>query len=99
MRFVAFTSNVFAILGLRALYFLLACVVHKFHFLKLGLSAILVFVGVKMLIVDLYKVPIGVSLGIIATTLAASVVASLLFPKAVAAHDPMKSSSDSTIQN
>ncbi|WP_396627422.1 TerC family protein [Luteitalea sp.] len=97
--FIVYTSNVFAILGLRALYFLLAGVVHKFHFLKLGLSAILVFVGVKMLIVDLYKVPIGVSLGIIATTLAASVVASLLFPKAVAAHDPMKSSSDSTIQN
>lgn len=88
--FIVYTSNVFAILGLRALYFLLARVVHTFHFLKLGLAVILVFVGVKMLIVDLYKVPVGVSLGIIAALLATAVGASLLFPKAARDHDPVE---------
>ena len=87
--FLVYTSNVFAILGLRALYFLLARVIHKFHFLKLGLSAVLVFVGAKMLLVDVYKVPIGLSLGVIAAILATAVAASLLFPKAVAEHDPI----------
>lgn len=80
--FLVYTSNVFAILGLRSLYFLLAEVVTKFRFLKLGLSAILVFVGIKMLIVDIYHIPILVSLGVIATTLAISIVASLLLPEA-----------------
>ena len=79
--FIVFTSNVFAILGLRALYFLLAGVIHKFHYLKLGLSAVLVFVGAKMLLVDVYKIPIGLSLGVIALVLATAVVASLLFPR------------------
>lgn len=88
--FLVYTSNVFAILGLRSLYFLLAGVIHKFHFLKLGLSVVLVFVGAKMLLTDLYKVPIGVSLGAIATILAVSVVASLLFPKEVKKHDPVE---------
>ena len=87
--FVVYTSNVFAILGLRALYFLLAGVIHKFHFLKLGLSAVLVFVGTKMLLLDLYPVPVGVSLIVIALVLGASVGASLLWPKAAAAHDPV----------
>lgn len=76
--FIVYTSNVFAILGLRSLYFLLAGVVDKFHYLKLGLSVVLVFVGVKMLIVDLYKIPIGLSLGVIATILTTSIVASLI---------------------
>jgi tellurite resistance protein TerC len=87
--FIVYTSNVFAILGLRALYFLLAGVIHRFHFLKLGLSVVLVFVGAKMLLVDVYKVPIGLSLGVIALVLATAIGASLLFPKAAAAHDPM----------
>ena len=64
--FLVYTSNVFAILGLRSLYFLLAGVIDKFHYLKLGLSVVLVFVGAKMLLVDVYKVPIGLSLGVIA---------------------------------
>lgn len=81
--FLVYTSNVFAILGLRALYFLLAGVIHKFHYLKLGLSAVLVFVGVKMLLADLYKVPIMTSLAIIGGLLAVSVIASVLFPKRV----------------
>jgi tellurite resistance protein TerC len=88
--FLVYTSNIFAILGLRALYFLLAGVIHKFHFLKLGLSVVLVFVGGKMLLTDIYKVPVGLSLGVIALVLSTAVVASLLFPKAAAAHDPVQ---------
>jgi len=76
--FIVYTSNVFAILGLRSLYFLLAGVVDKFHYLKLGLSVVLVFVGIKMVLVDLYKIPVGISLGVIAGILATSIVASLL---------------------
>jgi tellurite resistance protein TerC len=75
--FIVYTSNVFAILGLRSLYFLLAGVVNKFHYLKLGLSVVLVFVGIKMVIVDLYKIPVGLSLGVIAAILAISVAASI----------------------
>ena len=88
--FIVYTSNVFAILGLRALYFLLAGVIHKFHYLKLGLSAVLVFVGAKMLVTYFdYHVPIGISLGVIGTVLLASVAASLMFPRSVDAHDPV----------
>jgi tellurite resistance protein TerC len=76
--FIVFTSNIFAILGLRSLYFLLAGVVDKFRYLKLGLSFVLVFVGLKMLLVDYYKVPVGLSLGIIAGILGGSVIASLI---------------------
>ena len=76
--FIVFTSNVFAILGLRSLYFLLAGVVDKFHYLKLGLSVVLVFVGIKMVIVDLYKIPVGLSLGVIAAILTTSIIASVI---------------------
>jgi tellurite resistance protein TerC len=79
--FIIFTSNVFAILGLRALYFALAGITQYFHYLKYGLSAILVFVGVKMLVVDFYKVPIVYSLSTILGILIVSVVFSLIFPK------------------
>ena len=79
--FIVYTSNVFAILGLRALYFLLAGVIHRFHYLQLGLSFVLVFVGTKMLLADVYKIPIGISLGVVALLLTAAVVASLLWPK------------------
>jgi tellurite resistance protein TerC len=75
--FIVYTSNVFAILGLRSLYFLLAGVIDKFYYLKLGLSVVLAFVGTKMVIVDIYKIPIGLSLGVIASILAISVIASL----------------------
>jgi tellurite resistance protein TerC len=75
--FIVYTSNVFAILGLRALYFLLANVMDKFQYLKFGLSAVLVFIGVKMVIVDFYKIPIGVSLAVVASILTISVLASL----------------------
>lgn len=79
--FIIFTSNVFAILGLRALYFALAGITQYFHYIKYGLSAILVFVGVKMVMVDFYKIPVLISLFTILGILVISVVASLLFPK------------------
>jgi len=84
--FIVYTSNVFAILGLRALYFLLAGIITKFHYLRLGLSVVLVFVGAKMLLTELYKIPVTVSLAVIALILTASIIASLLFPKRAAAH-------------
>ncbi|MFA7360495.1 MAG: TerC family protein [Candidatus Kapaibacterium sp.] len=76
--FIVYTSNVFAILGLRALYFALAGVMKYFRFLKIGLSVILVFVGTKMMIVDFVKFPIVTSLGIIIAILAISVIASVV---------------------
>jgi TerC family integral membrane protein len=78
--FIIYTSNVFAILGLRSLYFALAGVMKSFHFLHYGLSAILVFVGAKMLMSDVYKIPVGVALGVVAGILIISVIASLAFP-------------------
>ena len=75
--FIVYTSNVFAILGLRSLYFLLAGVVDKFYYLKLGLSVVLVFVGIKMVMVDIYKIPVALSLGVIASILTIAVLASL----------------------
>jgi TerC family integral membrane protein len=76
--FIVYTSNVFAILGLRALYFMLAGVMEMFVYLKVGLSFVLCFVGTKMLVVDFYKIPIGVSLGVVGGILFLSVVVSLL---------------------
>jgi tellurite resistance protein TerC len=76
--FIVFTSNVLAILGLRSMYFLLASVVHRFVYLKTGLSAILVFIGGKMLLLDLYKIPTEVSLLVVLAILAVSIAASLV---------------------
>jgi tellurite resistance protein TerC len=76
--FIVYTSNVFAILGLRALYFMLAGIMSMFVYLKVGLSFVLCFVGAKMLLVDIYKIPIGVSLAIIGGVLAVAVLASLV---------------------
>jgi len=75
--FVIYTSNVFAILGLRSLYFILASAIRKFRYLRPGLSVILIFVGIKMLIADVYKLPIVLSLGIISCVLLMAVAASL----------------------
>lgn len=77
--FIIFTSNIFAILGLRSMYFLLADIITRFGYLKIGLSLVLVFVGVKMLLTDVYKIPIGWSLAGIATILGLSIVASLIW--------------------
>ena len=75
--FIVYTSNVFAILGLRALYFLLANVMDKFQYLKLGLSAVLTFIGIKMVIVDFYHIPVAASLTVVASILTVSILASL----------------------
>ncbi len=75
--FIVYTSNVFAILGLRSLYFLLAGVMDKFTYLKLGLAVVLTFVGIKMVMVDVYKIPVGMSLGVIVSILGVSIIASL----------------------
>ncbi len=75
--FIVFTSNAFAILGLRALYFMLAGMIHRFVYLKLGLAVVLVFVGVKLLVSSLYTIPIWGSLTFIAVAITASIIASL----------------------
>ena len=67
--FIVLTSNLFAIMGLRAMYFLLANVAERFSMLKYGLSVIPVFIGIKMLIIDFFHIPIGVSLGVVASIL------------------------------
>lgn len=79
--FIVFTSNIFAILGLRSLYFALASMMDRFHYLKVGLGLVLAFVGAKMVLADVYKIPIAVSLAVVAGLLATSVIASLLRPR------------------
>lgn len=78
--FIVLTSNVFAILGLRAMYFVLAGMHEKFHLLSYGLAIVLVFIGVKMLLIDIYKIPIVWSLGFTVTTLAITMLLSLRIP-------------------
>jgi tellurite resistance protein TerC len=78
--FIVLTSNVFAVLGLRAMFFLLAGMADRFHLLPYGLALVLMFIGVKMLIVDLVKIPVAVSLGVVAATIGATIVLSLLRP-------------------
>ncbi|MDD2934574.1 MAG: TerC family protein [Methylotenera sp.] len=75
--FIVFTSNIFAILGLRALYFLLADMADRFHLLKYGLAVVLIFVGTKMLIVEWFKIPVAVSLGVVIAVLGISILLSL----------------------
>lgn len=80
--FIVFTSNIFAILGLRALYFALAGIMDLFHHLHYGLAAILVFVGGKMVLSDVVHVPVALSLGVVATCLVAAIAASMIWKKA-----------------
>jgi tellurite resistance protein TerC len=82
--FIVYTSNIFAILGLRALFFLLAGVIGRFQYLKVGLGLVLVFVGAKMVISDVYKIPIVVSLLIVAGLITGSILVSWLRPAAMA---------------
>ena len=79
--FVIFTSNMFALLGLRALYFALAGLMRMFHYLHYGLSAILIFIGAKLMISEFYEIPMTISLGVVGFILLLSVVLSLLLPK------------------
>jgi tellurite resistance protein TerC len=80
--FIVLTSNVFAILGLRALYFLLAGMHERFHLLSYGLAVVLLFIGTKMLLIDIYKISVGISLGVTAAILAASMILSQWIPAA-----------------
>jgi tellurite resistance protein TerC len=84
--FIVLTSNVFAVLGLRAMFFLLAGMADRFHLLPYGLAAVLIFIGAKMLLIDVYKIPILVSLGVVAATIGLTVVLSLMRPPADAKH-------------
>lgn len=85
--FIVFTSNVFAILGLRALYFAIAGIMRLFTYLHFGLSAILVFVGAKMLLSHFFEIPAAVALGVIAGVLLLSILASIAFPRQSALPD------------
>ncbi|MCW5200641.1 TerC family protein [Desulfobulbus sp. F4] len=76
--FIVFTSNIFAILGLRAMYFLLSDMAQRFHLLKYGLAIILIFIGAKMLLLDIYKIPVGIALGIVGLILVLSIAASFI---------------------
>jgi tellurite resistance protein TerC len=78
--FIVYAANAFSLLGLAALYFVLADMLGRFRYLNVGLAVVLVFVGVKMTISDLYKIPIALSLGVIVLTLTVAVVASLRRP-------------------
>lgn len=75
--FIVLTSNVFAILGLRAMYFMLADLADRFHLLKYGLAFILIFIGIKMLLLDIYKIPVGFALSVVGIVLVVSMLASL----------------------
>ena len=79
--FIVYTSNIFAILGLRALYFVLAGVMGRFRYLNTGLAMVLAFVGAKMMLTDLYKIPIGASLAVVALLLSGALLASVIHPQ------------------
>jgi tellurite resistance protein TerC len=79
--FIVYTSNIFAILGLRSLYFALAGIMRLFHYLRYGLVVVLIFVGCKMLIADFFKIPTGISLGVVVGVLIISVITSIKWPR------------------
>ena len=78
--FIVYTSNVFALLGLRALFFAVASMMRLFHYLQYGLGVILAFIGVKMMLATIYKIPVGIALAVIAGVLVISVVFSVMWP-------------------
>jgi len=79
--FIVYTSNVFAVLGLRSMYFVLAGAMELFHYLHYGLAVVLIFIGAKMVASDYYQIPTGIALGVVAGVLLVSVLASLLHPR------------------
>jgi len=86
--FIVLTSNIFAVLGLRALYFLLAGMAERFHLLSYGLALVLVFIGIKMLLLEIYKIPVGVALLGVAALIGGAIALSLLRPPPHATTDP-----------
>jgi tellurite resistance protein TerC len=95
--FVVYTSNVFAVLGLRGLFFLLAGIMKLFRYLKVGISLVLAFIGIKMLIVDLYKIPAGASLMVVGALLGLSILASVLVRPQEAEPEPALSEAQSVL--
>ena len=93
--FIVYTSNVFAILGLRSLYFALAGIIHRFSYLKYGLSLVLVFIGTKMILIDIWKVPTALALGVTATLIGGSIVLSLIKTRNEPAHTGLSPASPS----
>ena len=85
--FIVLTSNVFAVLGLRAMFFLLQGMADRFHLLPYGLALVLMFIGAKMLLIDVYKIPITVSLGVVAATIGTTIALSLMRPQSPAGDD------------
>ena len=85
--FIVLTSNVFAVLGLRAMFFLLQGMADRFHLLPYGLALVLMFIGAKMLLIDVYKIPITVSLGVVAATIGTTIALSLMRPQSPAGGD------------
>jgi tellurite resistance protein TerC len=77
-KFIVYTSNIFAILGLRSLYFALAGIMPLFHYLKYGLVLLLIFVGIKMLLAQHYHIPTGIALGVVAVVIVFAIVASVI---------------------
>lgn len=96
--FIVFTSNVFAILGLRALYFALASVIDKFRYLKVSLMLVLVYVGVKMILSHHYPIPTGISLGVIVGILATGIVSSILVSSSATADPRPEAASEQTVK-
>jgi tellurite resistance protein TerC len=92
--FIVLTSNIFAILGLRAMYFLLAAVAAKFHLLSYGLAVILVFIGSKMLLVDVVKIPVLLSLGVVVAILAVTMLWSVRTAPKLDAVRPVDAAAD-----
>ena len=94
--FIVFTASIMAVLGLRSMYFLLAHVVHRFVYLKTGLALILVYIGIKMLLLDVLHIPSLVSLGVIIAVLAVSIVASLMFGQPEEPRQVIEAEADAT---
>lgn len=97
--FIVYTSNVFAILGLRSVYFALAGMMEIFHYLHYGLAVILVFIGAKMMLADIYKIPIGVALAVVAGVLAFSIILSLIKPHKKAKLPKLDAEGEAAISN
>lgn len=94
--FIVFTSNIFAVLGLRSLYFVLAGMAERFHYLQPGLALVLVFVGAKMMISDWLHIPVLVSLAVITSLLTVSIIASMARTRRLARRDRMEAREDTT---
>ena len=95
---IVYSSNIFAILGLRALFFALAGLFYLFRYLSTGICVVLAFVGVKMLLSDVFEMPVLISLGVVLTILAGSVILSIVLPKKESAEEPASANSSESVE-